>query len=135
MIAQPLRDRVRVRVRSTDRAALAAWLATRVGVVIVAVLAGRLMVRGDLQDTFLDRWTQWDVDHFITIARHGYGGDPARPPDPGLPAFFPGLPILLWALDFVVPDIRLAALLASFVAGGIAMVALARLGDQEHAPG
>ena len=133
MLAQPLRDRLRI--RQPDRIAVATWLATRIGVVIVAVVASRVLVRGDLQDTFLDRWTQWDVDHFITIARYGYGGDPGRPPDPGLPAFFPGLPILLWALHFVVPDLRVAALLVSFVAGGIAMVALARLGDQEHAPG
>jgi hypothetical protein len=133
MLAQPLRDRLRV--PATDRTALAVWLATRIGVVIVAVAASRLLVRGDLQDTFLDRWTQWDVDHFITIARYGYGGDPARPPDPGLPAFFPGLPIVLWALHFVVSDLRVAALLVAFVAGGVAMVALARLGDREHGPG
>jgi hypothetical protein len=117
------------------RAALTAWLATRVGVLLVALVAGRVLVRGDLQDPFLDRWTQWDVDHLIDIARYGYGGDPAKPPDAGLPAFFPGFPLLLRAVHFVVPDWRLAALLITFVAGGIAVVALTRLGDQEYAAG
>jgi hypothetical protein len=116
---------------TSTRAALATWLATRLAVVLVAVLAARALVRGDLQQPFLDRWTQWDVDHLIDIARYGYGGDPAKPHDPGLPAFFPGFPLLLWAVHLVVPDWRIAALVITFVAGGAAMVALARLGDHE----
>lgn len=118
-----------------DRAALIAWLAGRAGVILVAVVAARVLTRGDLTQPFLDRWTQWDVDHLIEIARYGYGGDPAHPPDPGLPGFFPGFPLLLRALHVVVPDWRIAALVVSFVAGGIAMVALSRLGEQEGPPG
>ena len=118
-----------------DRAALRAWLLTRLGMVLAAVLAARLMVRGDLQQPFLDRWTQWDVDHLIEIARYGYDGDPAQPPDAGLPGFFPGFPLVVRLVHLVVWDWRLAALLVSFVAGGVAMVALARLGDPEVGPG
>ena len=121
--------------RAVDRAALIAWLATRAGVVLVAVAAARVLVRGDLQEPFLDRWTQWDVDHLIAIARFGYGGDPAGPSDPGLPGFFPGFPLLLRAIHLVLPDWRVAALLISFTAGGIAMVALARLGEHEGPAG
>ncbi|MBC6466160.1 hypothetical protein HKK74_11710 [Actinomadura alba] len=118
-----------------DRAALATWLLSRAGMVLVAVIAARTMVRGDLQEPFLDRWTQWDADHLIEIARYGYGGDPAQPPDAGLPGFFPGFPLVVRAVHVVVPDWRLAALLVSFVAGAVAMVALARLGDHEFGAG
>jgi hypothetical protein len=117
------------------RSALITWLVTRAGVVLAAVVAARVLTRGDLHEPFLDRWTQWDVDHLIEIARYGYGGDPSHPPDPGLPGFFPGFPLLLRAVHFVVPDWRVAALLVSFAAGGIAMVALARLGEHEGPPG
>ncbi|HEV7932670.1 MAG TPA: hypothetical protein VGP70_10205 [Actinomadura sp.] len=118
-----------------DRTALGAWVSTRVAMVLIAVVAARIMVRGDLQDPFLDRWTQWDVDHLIEIARYGYGGDPGQPRDAGLPGFFPGFPLAVRLLHVVVPDWRLAALLVSFVAGAVAMVALARLGDREFGPG
>jgi hypothetical protein len=122
-------------LNSRDRTALWAWLLTRLGMVLIAVGAARLLVRGDLQDSFLDRWTQWDVDHLIEIARYGYGGDPAQPPDAGLPGFFPGFPLAVRAVHLIVPDWRLAALLVSFAAGSVAMVALARLGDQEFEEG
>ncbi|GAA4640333.1 hypothetical protein GCM10023196_105410 [Actinoallomurus vinaceus] len=113
-----------------DRLALRAWVGTRIAVLGISLLASALWSYGDLHDSFLDRWTQWDVDHFVEIARYGYGGDPGHPPDAGLPAFFPGLPLVLRAVHLVVPDWRLAALLVSFVAGAVAMVALARLGDE-----
>jgi hypothetical protein len=132
VLAQLPREARRARA---DRLALIAWLATRAGVVLVAVGAAHVLVRGDLQQPFLDRWTQWDVDHLIDIGRYGYGGNPANPPDPGLPGFFPGFPLLLRAIHVVVPDWRVAALLISFVAGGIAMVALARLGEHEGPAG
>jgi hypothetical protein len=113
-----------------DRLALRAWVGTRIAVLGISFLASALWPHGDLRDSFLDRWTQWDVDHFVEIARYGYGGDPGHPKDPGLPAFFPGLPLVLRGVHLVVPDWRLAALLISFVAGAVAMVALARLGDE-----
>jgi hypothetical protein len=92
-------------------------------------------VHGNLQDSFLDRFTQWDVDHFIEIARYGYNGNPANARDVGLPGFFPGFPLMIRALHLVVPDWRLSALLISLIAGVAAMVALRRLGDQEGAEG
>lgn len=112
-----------------DRQAGSIWLATRLSVLLVSWLAALLFVEGDLRDSFLDRWTQWDVDHFLEIARYGYDGDPAEARDPGLPAFFPGFPLLLRAMQPLVPDLRLAALLISLVAGAVAMIALARIAD------
>lgn len=112
-----------------DRAALLAWLYTRLGIMAVSLGASVLWAYGDLRDSFLDRWTQWDVDLFVEIAKYGYAGDPARPPDAGLPAFFPGLPLALRALHPIVRSWWLSALLISVVGGAVAMVALARLGD------
>lgn len=107
------------------------WLATRLGVIAVAAYASAHIVRGSLQASFLDRWTQWDVGHLIEIARYGYAGAPGKPRDGGLIGFFPGFPLLLRAVHVVVPDWRLSALLISFVAGAFAMVALARMADRE----
>ena len=120
--------RTREVLDGTDRTALATWAGTRLGVLVVSVALAAFWSFGDLKDSFLNRWTQWDVDLFIEIAKYGYGGDPAQPPDAGLPAFFPGLPILIRVVHFAVPSWDLSALLISLVAGGAAMVALARLG-------
>jgi hypothetical protein len=111
-----------------DRPALAAWAGTRLGVLAVSVSVAAIWSYGDLKDSFLNRWTQWDVDLFIEIAKYGYRGDPGRAPDAGLPAFFPGLPMLIRAVHFVVPSWDLSALLISLVAGAVAMITLARLG-------
>jgi hypothetical protein len=126
---------VRARLTPRDRTALYVWLITRLGVVAIAILASSLYAHGNLREPFLDRFTQWDVDHFIEIARYGYSGNPSNPPDAGLPGFFPGLPLVIRAVHLVVPDWRLSALLISLIAGAVAMVALRRLGDQEGAEG
>lgn len=113
---------------SGDRPALLAWVGSRMGVLVVSMTLAAFWSYGDLKDSFLERWTQWDVDLFIEIAKYGYRGDPAHPQDAGLPAFFPGLPMLIRAVRFVVPSWELSALLISLAAGTVAMVALARLG-------
>lgn len=111
----------------TDRKALYAWGVTRLGVLVAAVLVAAVVQH--TQGPFVGRWAQWDVNHFATIARYGYGGLPGDP-DPGLPAFFPGMPLLLRAVHYIVPNWTLAGMLISLVAGAVAMVALARLGGR-----
>jgi Mannosyltransferase (PIG-V) len=111
-----------------DRPALGVWAGSRLGVLAVSVTAAAIWSYGDLKDSFLNRWTQWDVDLFIEIAKYGYRGDPGHPQDAGLPAFFPGLPMLIRVVHVVIPSWELSALLISLVAGAVAMVALARLG-------
>ncbi|MCW2947474.1 MAG: hypothetical protein JWR24_4191 [Actinoallomurus sp.] len=113
-----------------DRSALRAWTGTRLGVMAISLAVAAIWSYGDLKDSFLGRWTQWDVDLFIEIAKYGYRGDPSRPPDAGLPAFFPGLPLLLRTVHVLIPSWQLSALLISLVAGAVAMVALARLGGE-----
>jgi hypothetical protein len=127
--------RGRGRSRSEALAVVAIWLGTRLGVIAVAAYASATIVRGSLQEPFLDRWTQWDVGHLIEIAQYGYAGTPGKPRDGGLIGFFPGFPLLLRGVHVVVPDWRLAALLISLVAGAFAMVALTRLADRESGHG
>ncbi|MEU0564164.1 mannosyltransferase family protein [Nonomuraea sp. NPDC005983] len=113
---------------SARRDALLLWLGSRAGLVLATLL-------GVTFHEYLNRWRQWDAGLFVTIAQHGYDGDPNKPADTGLPAFFPGLPLLLRLTHLVVPDWTASGLLVSLVAGAVAMVALARLAEFEGASG
>ncbi|XVQ83642.1 hypothetical protein ACQP2K_33120 [Microbispora siamensis] len=126
--AEPLRR------SATVRDALLLWVGTRAGMLLVAVY-GILIVSGQNHAPLLERWKFWDVDLFRKIAEFGYDGDPKLEPDPGLPAFFPGLPLALRLVHLVVDDWTLAGLIISFVAGAVAVVALARLADFEGPAG
>lgn len=122
-----------------DVVAIRLWLLTRV-VVFGLVSAGAWLFAEDgLARTpigYLDRWTQWDTVHYVTIAQWGYGGNPRTGPEVPLEAFFPGFPLMLrvvhaaTGVGFVV-----AGLIVSFVAGGIAVVALARIAADEVGAG
>ena len=130
------RDRVRAaarRLHPTDRDALLIWLASRASVWVVAGAVGLLFATSDGGVVpLLDRWQQWDYHHFRGIALHGYGGEPTGVPNE---AFFPGFPALLaFGNALGIPHV-VAGLLVSLVAGGVAAVALARLGDLEGGPG
>ncbi|MGH3344625.1 MAG: mannosyltransferase family protein, partial [Carbonactinosporaceae bacterium] len=122
----------------TDRAALRLWLLTRVATWVLVGCAGWLFVRDSAAAEpvpLLQRWAQWDWVHYQVIAEFGYGGNPASGPLVPYEAFFPGFPLVLKALHAVVPHWVLAGLLISFVAGGVAVVALARLAEVDHPAG
>ncbi|WP_327088605.1 mannosyltransferase family protein [Nonomuraea sp. NBC_01738] len=114
--------------RSAARDALLLWFASRAGL-LVSTLMGVSLAE------YLGKWRAWDAGLFVTIAEHGYDGDPTRPPDPGLPAFFPGFPMLLRLAHGLGLDWPLAGMLISLVAGAVAMVALARLAEHEGGTG
>ncbi|MDH2425536.1 mannosyltransferase family protein [Sphaerisporangium sp. TRM90804] len=119
----------------SDAEAVALWVASRAGIVL-AVTVGAGILPGDQERTpFLERWQHWDATHLVEIAKFGYDGDPAQGPDAGLPAFFPGMPLALRLVDMIVHDWSLAGLLISLVAGAVAMVSLARLGEFEGPAG
>ena len=118
-----------------DRDALGVWLLSRVAVLLTSTAGAALLAAGDHLDGFWARWNRWDTSLLIEIAQYGYGGDPAEKPDPGLPAFFPGFPLVLRGVHAVVPSWTAAAMLISLVAGGVLLVALARLGDFEGPAG
>lgn len=115
--------------------ALLLWLGSRAGIVVLAAAGAGASVGGGGLAPFTERWLHWDARLLATIAEYGYGGDPAAEPDRGLPAFFPGMPLTLRAVHLITGDWSLAGLLISFVAGAVAMVALARLAEFEGPPG
>ncbi|MET9249919.1 mannosyltransferase family protein [Nonomuraea sp. NPDC003709] len=114
--------------RSARWDALLLWFGSRAGILVSTLLGVAL-------GEYVDKWRQWDVVLFTTIAEHGYDGDPGKPHDPGLPAFFPGLPLLMRLVHLVVPDWTAAGLLISLISGAVAMVTLARLAEMEGANG
>ena len=107
--------------------ALTIWVFTRVGSYLLAGIGGYSFHDGDLVP-YVHRWERWDALLFERIARDGY----AFPNDE---AFFPGFPLLLRALTSVGLSAGVAGLLISLVAGGFAVVALARLAELEQVPG
>ena len=79
----------------------------------------------------LDVWFRWDAINLAKIAEHGYlshTGDPAYPAHQT--AFFPGFPLALRAVGWVVGDLRVAGLLLSFAASVVAFTMLNRLAER-----
>jgi hypothetical protein len=108
---------------------LSPWWLTRVAVA-VAALAGLWMVQARRAvPGFLAAWDQWDARLLREVAEFGYRGYHTRTVDTHLEAFFPGEPAMLRAVHVVVPSWTAAGLLISLVAGAVACLALARLGD------
>ncbi|RJL32128.1 mannosyltransferase family protein [Bailinhaonella thermotolerans] len=122
-------------MRTADRSSLVLWLASRAGLVLLATAGLGLIYAGQELPSLRDRLGGWDARLLIEIARFGYDGDPAEKEDPGLPAFFPGMPLMLRLVELITRDYVLAGVLISLVAGAIAMVALSRLGEFEGPEG
>lgn len=122
-----------VRGAGLDTRALVVWAASRVAVA-VTVLAGAWTLADATAATVpapLTRLDRWDVGLFVKIARYGYFGRPEHYPDKGVAAFFPGEPLLLRAVRPLVGDWVAAGLVVSLIAGAVAAVAIARLGELE----
>ncbi|MFF3670634.1 mannosyltransferase family protein [Microtetraspora malaysiensis] len=111
--------------RPADRTALLIWFFWHVATYIYMVLAAP----GRTEAPLLDRLTPWDADNFIAIAQYGYDGPPDMSDAPKLVAFFPGLPLLLRDLHWLIPNWSLAIVLVSLVASAVVAVALSRLSD------
>ena len=112
-----------------DRRALLIWFLSHAGVLIYAYLAAP----GRTTDPFLNRFTRWDAENFIAIAEYGYDGPPDMQDGAKLPAFFPGMVMLIKAMKPIVPDGRLATMIISLVAGAVVAVALSRLAESYQA--
>lgn len=117
-------------MNDTDRSALVTWIATRVAVAVLALGTLWTVVEGPAGGvrSWLSGWDHWDTGLFVKIARFGYQGYPSHYTDHGVVAFFPGEPLVLRAVHYVVRDWIAAGLLISAVAGAVACVALARIG-------
>jgi len=78
----------------------------------------------------LDAWFRWDAINLAKIAEHGYLSHTADPAYPAhQTAFFPGFPLALRAVGWVVGDLRVAGLLVSFAASVVAFTMLHRLAE------
>lgn len=118
-----------------DWAVLRIWLLSR-----TAVLALTWPAVSILQGTakaslpWLSLWQNWDAFRLQAIAQYGYFGS-AGHAIPNQIAFFPGFPVVLAAVHLLVRQWTVSGLLVSFVAGGVAVVALGRLADLDYRPG
>ncbi|MFD4022984.1 mannosyltransferase family protein [Streptomyces sp. NPDC058576] len=125
--------RVAARLTPADRSVLWLYLLTRISLWITAHFARWLFpAQSDAREAapVLAPFQRWDANHYLNIARDGYFPAGAGPWTSGWDnreAFFPGYPVLLRAVHTVVPDWTAAGLLISFVAGAVAVVALARM--------
>ena len=116
-------------MRPADRAALGIWLGSRAVVLIVSLYSRYLTSGGS---SWLGLWQHWDWYRYLTIAEYGYTSGKGPAYDSDITAFYPGFPLVLRAVHALVPDWAAAGLLVSFVAGGVAVVALARLAQFEY---
>ncbi|MFI6771208.1 mannosyltransferase family protein [Streptomyces sp. NPDC050355] len=121
------------RLARDDREVLWLYLVTRVGLWGTAYCVRWLFPQQGATRfplAVLAPWQQWDWWHYQHIAQDGYfpgGGGPWVPGWDNREAFFPGFPLTLRVVHAVVPDWTAAGLLISFVAGGVAVLALARV--------
>ena len=124
---RPARSAGRLLAGPADRDALKAWAGTRAAVLLLGFGVAAGLSSSAAIPGFGQQWAHWDAVLLARIARFGYRGNPAQPQDKGLPAFFPGEPLLLRLVHAVVPDWTVAGVVLSFLAGAVAVVALARL--------
>ncbi|MFF6984283.1 mannosyltransferase family protein [Streptomyces sp. NPDC008343] len=116
-----------------DRTVLWLYLLTRISIWVTAYCT-RWVFPGERDahepGSVLAAFRQWDWSHYLNIARDGYFPGQAGPWLRGWDnreAFFPGFPLALRAVHTVVPHWEAAGLLISFVAGAVAVLALARI--------
>ncbi|MEV8007087.1 mannosyltransferase family protein [Streptomyces parvus] len=131
--AAPEPRAARFRLSPADRGVLWLYLLTRISLWITAHFARWLFpAQPGVREAapLLAPFQHWDANHYLHIARDGYfpaGAGPGTSGWDNREAFFPGYPFLLRAVHTVVPDWTAAGLLISFVAGAVAVLALARI--------
>lgn len=77
-------------------------------------VGGAISQQRDLHTLLIDRWLQWDSEHYVTIAQQGYSFFGERWPNI---AFFPLYPLLIrLALPLTTGDVAVAALLVAHLA-------------------
>jgi Mannosyltransferase (PIG-V) len=119
---------------ASDVAALRIWLVTRLAVLALTWPAAFVM-RGSAKSPqgWLSMWQQWDAVRLAAIAQYGYFGPPGRAL-PNQVAFFPGYPFALDIVHFLVRQWTVSGLLVSFIAGGVAVIALSRIAELDYQP-
>jgi hypothetical protein len=129
-----------VRLSEQDRRFLAQAfslaIVVRVGLLIIAYIAGRALMGRDtpLDDMLGEVLNRWDAPHFQYIAEHWYGSEGR---DRLMFGFLPFYPVTIYVLHFVIPSYLVAGMVissASSVASGFLLQKLASLdSDDEEA--
>ena len=128
---EPVRTTRRWRPRPVDRTALGVWVTTRAFVLLIS-LYSRFATSSGTSSSWLNLWQHWDWYRYLTVAEYGYTSGKGPAYDENITAFLPGYPMALRLVHFVVRDWAASGLLLSLVAGGVAVVALARLTEFEY---
>lgn len=123
------------RLSPTDRSALGIWLTTRLAVLAITWPAA-FIFRGSAKSPqgWFQLWQNWDAVRLADIARFGYFS-PAEKLYPDQIAFFPGFPGALDIVHAIVRQWTVSGLVVSFIAGGVAVVALSRIAERDYLPG
>jgi len=131
------RDRRRVPVATAGRwasvrAAASVFVATRLVLLVVSLLAGRLIPgRKVAAPTLAALWNQWDVRWYVFVADHGYLWCP--PPAQSDLAFFPLYPVLVHLLTLLAPLSAFAAgVLVAHLSFALALYLLHRLVGHDY---
>ncbi len=108
-------------------------VAARVALEAAGLLSIKPFVRHPLRRA-LSMWVVWDAGHYLRIAKVGYRPHDVRTDDPLFIVFFPGYPIVVRLVTYVIRNFVLSGLLVSFVASvaaGVLLYKLVRL-DADH---
>jgi hypothetical protein len=106
---------------SPARIVIQAWLASRGMIFAVALVLAVVQHR-----TLTDMVSNWDVEHFATLAAGGYRAES----DGTLMAFFPGWPAILWLFGQVGVSVAISGVIISTACSAVTAAALYRLGGQ-----
>ena len=120
----PIRARLGIGVPEGE--ALKVWVLSRfaMGVVTWAVIWTGFGYTTKQPHSWASVWQRWDWLRYSTIAAHGYT---LRQRHGASIAFFPGYPALLYVVHEFLRSWLYSGLFISFVTGGLACVALARI--------
>lgn len=100
------------------------WVLTRLFVVAAAIAAQWAVIRAEPVTGFLGSWNYFETLWYADIARNGYVGEGEFAYNS---AYFPGTALVMRAGLGIGLDPVATGLIASFIAGFIAMIALGRL--------
>jgi hypothetical protein len=118
------------RLDATDRTALGYWLVAHAVLFTLAYAAAWVLSPNSGHLPLVSGYQQWDANLLANIAAHGYYGSASVPHNA---AFFPGYPLALATAHLVLRNWIVSELLLSLLAGGVAVVAIARLAGTSRA--
>jgi Gpi18-like mannosyltransferase len=117
--------------RAGFRATWRIWLGSRIVVALISYGASNALGSrsGNTTTGFIAGWDRWDVGLYTKVARDGYFS-PKYPERTEVD--FPGLPLLLRALHWIIPNWVAAGLVVSLLAGLASSAALWSLAARER---